>query len=110
MTRPEFAALLEAHRPALIAILVGAVSLIGGRISVDVPDHEEECAPELASVLAGNEALTRCRSEIIEAEGRGLERCVSRERALCAERVAAGGRVDDQLDCLVCETRCRESE
>jgi hypothetical protein len=110
MTRPEFLALLEAHRPALIAILVGSLSLVAGRVSVDAPNHEEECAPELASVLAGNQALSRCRQDIVEAEGRGLERCVSRERALCAERVAAGGRVDDQLDCLVCETRCRESE
>ena len=106
----QFAQLIEQHKPTVIAILVGAVSLVGGRISVDVPNHEEECAPELASVLAGNEALARCRSEIIEAEGRGLEGCVARERALCAQRVAAGGRVDDQLDCLVCETRCRETE
>ena len=106
----QFTQLIEQHKPTVIAVLVGAVSLIGGRISVDVPDHAEECAPELASVLAGNQALSRCRQDIVEAEGRGLERCVSRERALCAERVAAGGRVDDQLDCLVCETRCRESE
>ena len=106
----QFAQLIEQHKPTVIAILVGAVSLVGGRISVDVPNHEEECAPELASVLAGNEALARCRAEIIEAEGRGLEGCVARERALCSQRVAAGGRVDDQLDCLVCETRCRETE
>ena len=110
MNIPEFIALLEQHRPKLIAVLVGSLSLVAGRVSVDVPNHEEECAPELASVLAGNQALSRCRQDIVEAEGRGLERCVSRERALCAERVAAGGRVDDQLDCLVCETRCRESE
>ena len=110
MTRQEFMSLLEAHRPALIAVLVGSLSLVAGRVSVDVPNHEEECAPELASVLAGNQALSRCRQDVVAAEGRGLEGCVSRERALCAERVAAGGRVDDQLDCLVCETRCRESE
>jgi|DEB0MinimDraft_6_1074348.scaffolds.fasta_scaffold118996_1 hypothetical protein len=106
----QFSQLIEQHRPTVIAIIVGSLSLIAGRVSVDVPNHEEECAPELASVLAGNQALSRCRQDIVEAEGRGLERCVSRERALCAERVAAGGRVDDQLDCLVCETRCRESE
>jgi len=106
----QFSQLIEQHRPTVIAIIVGSLSLIAGRVSVDAPNHEEECAPELASVLAGNQALSRCRQDIVEAEGRGLERCVSRERALCAERVAAGGRVDDQLDCLVCETRCRESE
>ena len=106
----QFSQLIEQHRPTVIAIIVGSLSLIAGRVSVDVPNHEEECAPELASVLAGNQALSRCRQDIVEAEGRGLERCVARERALCAERVAAGGRVDDQLDCLVCETRCRESE
>ena len=106
----QFSQLIEQHRPTVIAIIVGSLSLIAGRVSVDVPNHEEECAPELASVLAGNQALSRCRQDIVEAEGRGLERCVERERALCAERVAAGGRVDDQLDCLVCETRCRESE
>ena len=102
--------LLEEHRATLIAILVGALSLIGGRISVDVPNHEEECAPELAAVLAGNESLSRCRQEVIEAEGRGLEGCVARERALCTQRIAAGGRADSALDCLVCETRCRETE
>jgi len=102
--------LLEAQRPSLIAALVATLSLIAGRVSVDVPNHEEECAPELAAVLAGNEALARCRREVVEAEGRGLEACVARERRICAERVAAGGRADDDLDCLVCETRCRETE
>ena len=102
--------LLEEHRATLIAILVGALSLIAGRISVDTPTHEEECAPELASVLAGNEALARCRQEVTDAEARGLEACVEREQRICAERVIAGGRADDALDCLVCETRCRVTE
>ena len=102
--------LLEEHRATLIAILVGALSLIGGRISVDTPTHEEECAPELASVLAGNEALARCRQDVTDAEARGLEACVEREQRICAERVIAGGRADDALDCLVCETRCRVTE
>tara|TARA_Y100001937_G_C7018256_1_gene284176 strand:- start:438 stop:752 length:315 start_codon:yes stop_codon:yes gene_type:complete len=102
--------LLEEHRATLIALLVGALSLIGGRISVDVPNHEEECAPELASVLAGNEALARCRQDVTDAEARGLEACVEREQRICAERVIAGGRADDALDCLVCETRCRVTE
>ena len=102
--------LLEQHRATLIAALVGALSLVAGRLSVDTPSHEEECAPELAAVLAGNESLSRCRQEVIEAEGRGLEGCVARERALCTQRIAAGGRADNALDCLVCETRCRETE
>lgn len=102
--------LLEEHKSSVIAALVAALSLVAGRVSVDVPNHAEECAPELASILAGNEALSRCRQEVVDAEGRGLEACVARERRVCAERVAAGGRADDALDCLVCETRCRETE
>jgi hypothetical protein len=47
---------------------------------------------------------------VTEAEARGLEACVEREQRLCAERVLAGGRADNALDCLVCETRCRETE
>ena len=106
----QFSQLIEQHRPTVIAILVGSLSLVGGRISVDVPNHEEECAPELASVLAGNEALARCRQDVTDAEARGLEACVEREQRLCAERVLAGGRADNALDCLVCETRCRVTE
>ena len=102
--------LLEEHRATLIAILVGALSLIAGRVSVDTPTHEEECAPELASVLAGNEALARCRQDVTDAEARGLEACVEREQRLCAERITAGGRADDALDGLVCETRGRVTE
>jgi hypothetical protein len=106
----DFRSLFEVHKSTVIAALIAALSLIAGRVSVDVPNHAEECAPELAAVLAGNEALARCRREVVEAEGRGLEACVARERRVCAERVAAGGRADDDLDCLVCETRCRETE
>ena len=78
----QFSQLIEQHRPTVIAILVGALSLVAGRVSVDVPNHEEECAPELASVLAGNEALTRCRAEIIGR--RGVVSDASRGSALSA--------------------------
>ena len=98
------------NKKTLAFLTISVLSLIGGRISVDTPTHEEECAPELASVLAGNEALARCRQDVTDAEARGLEACVEREQRICAERVIAGGRADDALDCLVCETRCRVTE
>ena len=90
---------------AIIA-LSALLSFIGGRASVGGASHTDECAPEITALETAEQQIGELTGQQAQAEARGLERCVRREREACEERIRAAEEAGAALDCLICRKRC----
>jgi len=98
---------LRKYQHHLIGAAIGLSSLLLGRWSVGTPpSHIEECAPEIAALEESGEQIAQLERAQLGAEGRGLERCVARERQSCEERIRATEDAASHLDCIICRQRC----
>tara|TARA_Y100000114_G_C11716018_1_gene305965 strand:- start:210 stop:521 length:312 start_codon:yes stop_codon:yes gene_type:complete len=95
----------EQQSLALIALSV-LLSFVGGRASVGGVSHTDECAPEIAAIETAEQQIGVLTGQQAQAEARGLERCVAREREACEERIRATEEAGAALDCLICRKRC----
>tara|TARA_R100000388_G_scaffold65912_1_gene47880 strand:+ start:2260 stop:2571 length:312 start_codon:yes stop_codon:yes gene_type:complete len=90
---------------AAIALSV-LLSFVGGRASVGEVSHTDECAPEIAAIETAEQQIGDLTGQQAQAEARGLERCVRREREACEGRIRAAEEAGAALDCLICRKRC----
>ncbi len=90
----------------IIATVVSLLSLLIGRLSVSTPNHQQECAPELEALDSCGRQVGLLEQQQLTAEGRGLERCIARERDSCELRIRATEEAASHLDCIICRQRC----
>lgn len=90
----------------IIGATIGLLSLLIGRLSVSTPNHQQECAPELEALESCGRQVSLLEQTQTQAEGRGLERCIERERESCELRIRATEEAASHLDCLICSQRC----
>lgn len=97
---------IENYRSSLIHLSISLLSLLIGRWSVSTPNHQQECAPELEALESCGRQVSLLEQQQTQAEGRGLERCVERERESCELRIRATEEAASHLDCVICRQRC----
>ena len=90
----------------IIGTAISLLSLLVGRLSVSTPNHQQECAPEIEALESCGRQVSLLEQTQTQAEGRGLERCVARERQSCEERIRATEDAASHLDCIICRQRC----
>lgn len=96
---------LEQYHNHLIALVLSICSVMAGRWSVST-NHQQECAPEIEALEACGRQVSALEQTQTQAEGRGLERCVQRERESCEARIRATEEAASHLDCIICRQRC----
>ena len=69
-------------------------------------NHQQECAPEIEALESCGRQVSLLEQQQTQAEGRGLERCVERERESCEVRIRATEEAASHLDCIICRQRC----
>ncbi len=90
----------------IIGTVISLLSLLVGRLSVSTPNHQQECAPELEALDSCGRQVGLLEQQQLTAEGRGLERCIARERDSCELRIRATEEAASHLDCIICRQRC----
>ncbi|MBI05346.1 MAG: hypothetical protein CMM54_00025 [Rhodospirillaceae bacterium] len=90
----------------IIGVVISLLSLLIGRLSVSTPNHQQECAPEIEALESCGRQVSLLEQQQTQAEGRGLERCVERERESCELRIRATEDAASHLDCIICRQRC----
>ena len=94
------------QQSAGVVVLCALLSFVGGRASVGEASHTEECAPEINALETAELQIGELTGQQAQAEARGLERCVRREREACERRIRAAEEAGAALDCLICRKRC----
>lgn len=97
---------LEQYYTHLSALALTICSVVAGRWSVTTPNHQQECAPEIEALEVCGRQVSALEQTQTQAEGRGLERCVQRERENCEARIRATEEAGSHLDCIICRQRC----
>ena len=90
----------------IIYTAISLLSLLVGRLSVSTPSHQQECAPEIEALESCGRQVSLLEQQQTQAEGRGLERCIARERDSCELRIRATEDAASHLDCIICRQRC----
>ena len=100
--------LLAKYQTIVIPVFVGAFLLICGRFSVDVPNHAEECRPEIQALEVAEKQISDIEATLAGAEARGLKACIARERRSCQGQIEATEEAGAALDCIICRKRCTD--
>ena len=99
-------ALLAIPAPVMAAPPPPIFRFVGGAPPHDTWTVDMPAAPELEVLDSCGRQVGLLEQQQLTAEGRGLERCIARERDSCELRIRATEEAASHLDCIICRQRC----